>query len=87
VQSTHSRLESVTTLTDFDNPTDLNLTDLFYSTDASIIPWRRYKLKSSGPLQSIDFNVYVDSSNGSQLLLQIPPSMAGIVRASFFRVN
>lgn len=86
VFSNLNQLSSVTTLCDFtiESASNESLADLYYSTDASIIPWRRYALKSTMPMRNIDFNIYVEYNDGTQAIAKIPPGSSGIIRASFF---
>lgn len=62
------------------------LSDLIYTTDASIMPWRRYALKSPNSLANMGLDCVVVYTNGLQKTLVLPPNSNFLARLSFFRV-
>jgi hypothetical protein len=80
-----SSSDSITDFTvDIENGT---LSDLAYSTDASIIPWRVYDLLNSSALRNIDVSIDVEYANGITRPLILAPGFQAIIRLSFFEKN
>ena len=75
-------------LADFtiDMDTD-GISDLVYTTDAGVIPWRRYLLQSQDPLSYLDLTCQLEYSNGLSKPLILPPNSTFICRLSFFQNN
>ena len=61
--------------------------ELIFSTDASIMPYRRYKLQSDTQLTQMRFIVYVKYRNGSVVKLQLPPGTHFALKIGFFKRN
>jgi len=78
-------IASTNQLADFTIDLDTDgVSDLVYSTDAGIIPWRRYQLQSGDPLSRLDLECVLEYSNGLTRDLVLPPNTTFICRLSFF---
>ena len=73
-------------LCDFKIDTDVEyLGDLLYTTDAGVMPWRRYRIMSSLPTSMIDLNFEVEYDNGTRRSIYISPGQSAQARLSFFK--
>ena len=72
---------------DFAVNTESDLGQLIYSTDASVMPYRRYRLQSDAPLNQLGFIIYVQYQDGSIQRLTIPPGTRFVMKIGFFKRN
>ena len=78
-------IASTNQLADFTIDLDSDgISDLLYTTDAGVIPWRRYQLLSGDPLSYLDLTCSLEYTNGLSLPLILPPNSNFICRLSFF---
>jgi hypothetical protein len=74
-------------ISDFTVNTEQDMGELIYTSDASIIPYRRYKLQSDTPLTQLGFGIFVKYKNGSLVKLTLPPGTSFGLKLGFFKRN
>ena len=65
---------------------DSDLSELVYSTDASVKPYRRYRLNNETPVQNIGFQIFTQYIDGSVLKVQIPAGTTFSMKVGFFKI-
>lgn len=74
-------------ISDFIVNTENDMGELIFTTDASIMPYRRYRLQSDTPLTQMGFNIFVKYRNGSVVKLTLPPGTHFAMKIGFFKRN
>lgn len=72
---------------DFVVNTENPMGDLIFSTDASVMPYRRYRLQSDLPLNQLSFTVYVKYKDGSLVKATLAPGCQFSMKLGFFKRN
>ena len=72
---------------DFIVNTENDMGELIFSTDASVMPYRRYRLQSDTQLTQMGFNIFVKYRNGSVVKLTLPPGTHFAMKLGFFKRN
>jgi len=72
---------------DFVVNTENDMSDLIFSTDASVMPYRRYRLQSDLPLHQMSFTVYIKYKDGSLVKALLPPGTQFSMKIGFFKRN
>lgn len=72
---------------DFVINTENPMGDLIFSTDASIMPYRRYRLQSDLSLNQLSFYIYVKYKDGSIKKVTMPPGCQYSMKIGFFKRN
>ena len=70
---------------DFIVNTENDMGDLIFSTDASILPYRRYRLQSDTSLNQLSFSIYVKYKDGSIARVTMPPGTQYSMKIGFFK--
>jgi len=73
------------TIADFLVNTDSDMTTLSYSTDAGVVPFRRYPLMSNRELVAMSFDIYANYVDGSLKKIEIPPGTSFTMKLLFTR--
>jgi len=72
---------------DFVVNTENDMGDLIFSTDASVVPYRRYRLQSDLPLHQMSFTVYIKYKDGSLVKATLAPGCQFSMKIGFFKRN
>ena len=64
---------SKNTIADFSVNNEVDLHDLMYSFEGSVVPFRRYALTSDRPFQEISFDIYASYIDGSLVKILLSP--------------
>jgi hypothetical protein len=73
------------TIADFIVNTDSDMTTLSYSTDAGVVPFRRYPLTSNRELVAMSFDIFANYVDGSLRKIEIPPGTSFNMKILFTR--
>ena len=71
-------------LQDFVVGTTQDMGILIYTTDASVVPFRRYHLDSELPLNQLGFDIVIQYKDGSYAPVTLRPGSAFTMKMAFF---